>query len=497
LVGLIGSGAGEPFGLAVVGEFGSQDEAFCGEVDFAALELFEHIVEGGERVGMFLHGGADLVHGGFGADAPGDIGLVTDGGAEVADFDVGHEFFGVVVADGGNEVGGVGAAAVALVLVDAFAVLVEGPTAAAGDTNVAVFALDVVTATGAEVDRAVVAAAFGVGEVTDIDDDFDAIVIEEGEVHVGGFAVIVPEEAVTGGDDAGGDVVPAEDMAEVIDVVDAPVTHFAVAPIPLPMPVVMELLAHDGGHGGWAGPEVVVDMIGNGGGGGDLADGFTGGEFGAMDPLDFAVASGLDIACAFLDGGAGALLGAGLDDPVVFAGSLDHFTTFPDGMADGFFDVDVFSCLAGPDGQEGVPMVGGGDDDGVEVIAVQGVADVAVAFESGGVAFLFLAGFLDSLIEDHLVGVAEGDDVDIGQAEEAFDVAVSLAADSGHGDADLVIGAAWGGPKVWEGGKADGGAGGGGEATAEELASMQAIFHSSGPFGFDVLRAGLRLDDAR
>jgi glutamine synthetase len=41
-------------------------------------------------------------------------------------------------------------------------------------------------------------------------------------------------------------VVPAEQVAQIVEVVDAPVAHFARAPVPLPVPVIVELLAHDG-----------------------------------------------------------------------------------------------------------------------------------------------------------------------------------------------------------------------------------------------------------
>ena len=56
---------------------------------------------------------------------------------------------------------------------------------------------------------------------------------------------------------------PAEHVAEVVGVVDGPVAHLAVAPVPLPVPVVVELLAHRRVVGGRSAPEVVVDALGN------------------------------------------------------------------------------------------------------------------------------------------------------------------------------------------------------------------------------------------
>jgi hypothetical protein len=465
------------FLVPVVGEVGPEREPVLVEVDFAVVHLGEHVFEGVEGVLVFFHGLADLVDAGFGADAVGDIGLVADGCAEVADFDFGVEFAAFTAADCADEVGGVCATAVALVLVDGFIFVVEGFAATAGDADVTVFALDVVTAAGAEVDGTVFPATFGIREVPDIDDDGGSIVVEEGEVHIGGLAVVVPEEAAAGGDDLGGDIIPAHDVAEIIDVVDAPVPHFAVAPVPLPMPVVVELLAHDGGHGGGAGPEVVVDIAGDGSGLGDFADGFAGAEFGAVDPFYFAVAAVLDIACAFLDGGTGALLCAGLDDAVVLAGGVDHLSAFPDGVADGFFDIDIFAGFAAPDGEQGVPVVGGGDDDGVDILAVEEVADILVTLDLvGALEVVFSVGFLDAVFEDFAVGIAESDDLDIGDGLEVLDMGIAAATDTDDADPDLVIGAAALGEQVGEVGECGCGSCGC-EAAAEEGTTIESRFH--------------------
>ena len=48
-------------------------------------------------------------------------------------------------------------------------------------------------------------------------------------------------------------------------------------------------------------------------------------------------------------------------------------------MGNRLFHVDVFPGLAGPDGSEGVPVVAGGDDDGVDVIVFEKFAHVGAA----------------------------------------------------------------------------------------------------------------------
>jgi hypothetical protein len=83
-----------------------------------------------------------------------------------------------------------------------------------------------------------------------------------------------------------------------------PVGHFAIAPVPLPMPVVVELLSHHGRHRGRTGPEIVVDVLGYGLRRRDFADGVSGAELGAMNPEDLAVPARLDIGGGFLYCGA-------------------------------------------------------------------------------------------------------------------------------------------------------------------------------------------------
>ncbi len=49
-----------------------------------------------------------------------------------------------------------------------------------------------------------------------------------------------------------------------------------------------------------------------------------------------------------------------LDDATVLLGGLHQFTSFVDIVGKRLFDVNVLARLAGPDGHETVPMVGGG-----------------------------------------------------------------------------------------------------------------------------------------
>ena len=71
-----------------------------------------------------------------------------------------------------------------------------------------------------------------------------------------------------------------------------------------------------------------------------------------------------------------AALCARLANLVVFAGRLDTPSPFAHVVADGFFDVDVFTGLHGPDGGQRVPMIRRGDRHHVDRRIGKGLAHV-------------------------------------------------------------------------------------------------------------------------
>ena len=189
-------------------------------------------------------------------------------------------------------------------------------------------------------------------------------------MHIGGLAVVVPGEAITHSDHLGRYIVPAENVAEVVNVVDSPVGHLAVAPVPLPMPVVVELLSHHGCHRSRAGPEIVVDVARNRLRRSDFADRLSSAKLGAVDPLDLAVLARLDIGGGFLHCGARAMLRAGLHNAFVLAGGIDHLAALGDRVADRLFHVYILAGLAGIDGHERMPVIGGRNYQSVDVFAI-------------------------------------------------------------------------------------------------------------------------------
>src|SRR4051812_23316387 len=74
----------------------------------------------------------------------------------------------------------------------------------------------------------------------------------------------------------------------------------------------------------------------------------------------------------------GAVLRAMLDDSLVFLCRFDELPAFENVMAEGFFNIDVLARLAGPNGRQRVPVVWGGDRDGVDALVGERLTNVAI-----------------------------------------------------------------------------------------------------------------------
>src|SRR5439155_3640912 len=85
-------------------------------------------------------------------------------------------------------------------------------------------------------------------------------VVVDADLRVGRLAVVGVAEAAADADDRTADVVAAQAPAGDVHLVDALVAQVAVAVVPGPVPVVVQVDAAQGGlHGGRAAPQVVVD----------------------------------------------------------------------------------------------------------------------------------------------------------------------------------------------------------------------------------------------
>ena len=116
-----------------------------------------------------------------------------------------------------------------------------------------------------------------------------------------------------------------------------------------------------------------------------------------------------------------------LHHDLVLARGVHHLTAFPDGVASRLLHVDVLAGLGGPDARQGVPVVRGGDGDGVDVLVVEHPAHVPDRL--GLVLELGLDG--GRLLGRHvLIDVTEGLDVDGGDLAKGVDVSAALGADA-------------------------------------------------------------------
>src|SRR5262249_29260129 len=151
-----------------------------------------------------------------------------------------------------------------------------------------------------------------------------------------------------------------------------------------------------------------------------------------------------------------------LHDAVVLAGRLHHAPALDEVVRHRLLAVHVLAGLAGPDRGEGVPVVRGGDDDGVHVAVLEHAANVLLDLR---LAPLTRRGGLDGGGDDVGVRVADVDDLDVGERDEALEQLQAAAVDAADGQADAVVGL------VGAGG-GQGRQGGGGRGGVQELTAM-------------------------
>jgi len=132
-----------------------------------------------------------------------------------------------------------------------------------------------------------------------------------------------------------------------------------------------------------------------------------------------------------------------------FRGSLDELLPFPPIVRAGFFDVDVLTGLAAPNGHQRMPVIGSGDGDGVNRFVVEELANVSVGFGLGEALFLDL---LQSLIEYGGIDVAERGDLCVWIPRQLLDVVIASAMQANDGDLHAVVGTE---DALWRGDKGD------------------------------------------
>ena len=348
------------------------DGAFLNvHVDLIGLEVGDEVCEGFQASLVVSETFFDLVVADLLTKAVRDVGELRQHRSVVAVGDVQDVLDDLAFADGGNEVLHVVWAILEVVeLGDGLAVVVVG----LGFCDEAAFAMDDIADAGSgglAVDTEDWLIAFVPVHVlhwqaTIVEEDrCVAIVLIKGQLVVGGLAIIGVTPASAEAHDAlwsSGRV--AERPAGDVELVRSLVADIAIAVAPLPVPIIMELLAADGFHWAWGGPEVVIDVhilwatasvaehLGDAtigiwlDRGFNLADALASLEVDATGKLDFADVAFFDPIHGGCPAEVGTALHAVLEDEALAFGvsaSFDELAAFRHVVADGLFHIHVFA----------------------------------------------------------------------------------------------------------------------------------------------------------
>ena len=383
------------------------------------------------RSGVALEARGDLVARRLLAEALGDIAHVAQCRRQVSFLHIGVEIANLAAADGLDEVLVMARPFRQAELLDPLAAPVVGPAA----RQIAALAID----DDAVADAAIMIhlrIAFDPGQIAQLEEDRHRLIVEVHDLRVRRLAVVDVTEAPAQTDDPGRQLVLADDPAADVDVVDAVVAEVPVAGRPEPVPIVMQVLAHQRGHRRRAAPEVVIDRLGHRLGAVDLADALPQPVDEAAHEPHLAEVALVDVVDRLAESRIRAALRSRLHDALVLAGRLDHLPALPDVVADRLLDVDILARLAGPHGDERVPVVGRRRGHHIDVLIFEQLAAVHVRVH----LLAPLGEFLPLPFEEALIRIADGDDPHAGNLAKPVDVIGPLAANAHHREANVVIG---------------------------------------------------------
>ena len=387
------------------------------------------------QVLVALGGLADFIRGlGF-AEPIRDIARVAQRAGEVALQNVGVQVGGLAAAHGINEVGEV--AGDARERLNLNAVLVQNlRTGVTGDHHGAALTIH----DQADAHPAILIHVFVLGprrQSAHFKDERRRRVIVEDNHGVGRGAVIDVAKPATDTQDARRQRRLAQGPAPHVHLVNALIAEVAVAGGPDPMPIIVQLLAHQRLFRRRAIPQVVVNARRNRLRAIHFADAGAALVAQAARAQDFPDVAFPHPLNAFSHAAARARLRAGLHDAVKLAGHLDDPATFPNVVGDRLLDIHILAGLHRPDGSERVPMVRRRKADDVNILVLQQLADVAIGFNllAQVLVFLHLA------VKDGLVHVAKRNHPGAFDRAQAIDVAHAAPIESDHREPDIAVGA--------------------------------------------------------
>src|SRR6185295_5229432 len=127
-------------------------------------------------------------------------------------------------------------------------------------------------------------------------------------------------------------------------------------------------------------------------------------------------------------------LRAVLHDPPVLPGGAHELAPFPQVVRARLLDVDVFARLAGPDGDQRVPVIRGRDRHRIDAWILEEPPHID---ERSRVA----PDLASPLVEQRLIDVAQRGDLDVRHARKRVEVILPPSAETADGDPDAVVGA--------------------------------------------------------
>ena len=130
------------------------------------------------------------------------------------------------------------------------------------------------------------------------------------------------------------------------------------------------------------------------------------------------------------------VLRADFHDAFVLASGLDHFPAFPNVVRSRLFDIYVLARLASPNRHQGVPMIGHGEHNRVDVLVLKQLSVVDVSLDLD-VALFELRNFG---IQKFGIDIAYRGHAHAGELAEVLDVFHPLLSNTHNGYANVVIG---------------------------------------------------------
>ena len=130
-----------------------------------------------------------------------------------------------------------------------------------------------------------------------------------------------------------------------------------------------------------------------------------------------------------------ALLQADRRNAFRISGGLDQQLAFTNGVADGFFEIQILARLQSLNRRNRMPMIWRSDDDGIYVFAVKDAAKIGYGVNTFAAFAQPFAGFG----ETRLIYVTNGDGLRIGQLETIAHIADSLTAASDQGETNRIV----------------------------------------------------------